>query len=296
LQPGPEDLPTFTVLGKIDHHIGNAIAPSFLGPAYNPFIFDPTQRRDDVGQMLTPQIELPAFQRDAELLRAVDRRLRAQDALDPVIAGLDRNQQTAFDLLRSPKLRQALEPQRNVERYTAGELARSRYPAGSMRHFLLARRLIEAGVPNVHFSLGYWDWHGENFIAGRQQIPMFDMALSALLEDLDQRGLLETTIVLALGEMGRQPRCGTAAGAGRDHWDYAQFVLAAGGGFRKGTVVGATDRKGEQVTDKFYKVESFGRTLYHLLGIDPDTVVNTLNNRPIRLINEDAPLIREAIA
>ncbi|MBI1830631.1 MAG: DUF1501 domain-containing protein, partial [Planctomycetes bacterium] len=264
LRPGPDDLPTFAVLGKIDHHIGNAIAPSFLGPAYNPFIFDPTQSRDDVARMLTPQIEIPAFQRDAELLRAVDNRLRTQDALDPVIAGLDRNQQTAFDLLRSPRLREALdlarEPQRNIDRYTAGELGRTRYPAGSTRHFLLARRLIEAGVPNVHFSFGYWDWHGENFIAGRQQIPMFDVALSALLEDLDQRGLLDTTIVLALGEMGRKPQCGTAQGAGRDHWDYAQFVLAAGGGFRKGCVVGATDRKGEQVVDKFYKVESFGAT------------------------------------
>src|SRR5947209_7510298 len=108
---------------------------------------------------------------------------------------------------------------------------------------------------------------------------MFDVALSALLEDLDQRGLLDTTIVLALGEMGRKPQCGTNAGAGRDHWDYAQFVLAAGGGFRKGCVVGATDRKGEHVTDNFYKVESFSATLYHLLGIEPDTVVNTLNNR-----------------
>jgi hypothetical protein len=95
--------------------------------------------------------------------------------------------------------------------------------------------------------------------------------------------------------MGRKPQCGTAVGAGRDHWDYAQFVLAAGGGFRRGTVVGATDRRGEQVTDRFYKIESFGRTLYHLLGIDPDTTVNTLNNRPLRLIAEETPIIREAI-
>src|SRR5437660_1080999 len=277
LRPGPEDLPTFTVLGKIDHHINNAIAPSFLGPAYNPFIFDPTQRRDDIGQMLTPQIELPAFQRDAELLRAVDNRLRRQDALDPVIAGLDRNQQTAFDLLRSPKLREAVDlsrvDPRTRDRYALGDYPRTRYPAGDTRHFLLARRLVEAGVPVVHFSFGYWDWHGENFVAGRQQIPMFDVALSALVEDLDQCGLLDTTIVLALGEMGRMPRCGTAAGAGRDHWDYAQFVLAAGGGFRQGCIVGATDRRGEQVSDGFYKIESFGRTLYHLLGIHPDTIV-----------------------
>ena len=299
LRPGPADLPTFATLGKIDHHINNAIASSFLGPAYNPLIFDPVQARDDIARMLTPQIELPALERDVELLRAMDQGLRRQDALDPLIAGLDRHQQTAFDLLRSPRLREAVDltrvDSRTRDRYAAGDLPRTRYPAGDTRHFLLARRLIEAGVPVVHFSFGYWDWHGENFVAGRQQIPMFDVALSALLEDLDQRGLLDTTIVLALGEMGRKPQCGTSAGAGRDHWDYAQFVLAAGGGFRRGTVVGATDRRGEQVTDAFYKVESFGRTLYHLLGIDPDTIVNTMNNRPIRLIAEDAPIIREAI-
>ena len=311
LRPGADDLPTFAVLGKIDHHIGNAISGSYLGPANNPFIFDPTEispaspsgrgagGEGAIARMLTPQIELPACQRDADLLSAVDYLLRRQVALDPLIAGLDRYQQTAFDLLRSPKLRDALdltkEARRNLERYTAGELPRTRYPAGNTRHFVLARRLIEAGVPNVHFSFGYWDWHGENFIAGRQQIPMFDVAMSALLDDLDQRGLLDTTIVLALGEMGRKPQCGTDRGAGRDHWDYAQFVLAAGGGFRKGTIVGATDRKGEQVTDNFYKVESFGATLYHLLGIDPNTVVTTTNNRPMRLINEDAPIIREAI-
>lgn len=299
LRPGPADLPTFATLGKIDHHINNAIASSFLGPAYSPLIFDPVQARDDIARMLTPQLELPALERDVDLLRAMDQGLRRQDALDPLIAGLDRHQQTAFDLLRSPRLREAVDltrvDSRTRDRYSAGDLPRTRYPAGDTRHFLLARRLIEAGVLVVHFSFGYWDWHGENFVAGRQQIPMFDVALSALLEDLDQRGLLDTTIVLALGEMGRKPQCGTTAGAGRDHWDYAQFVLAAGGGFRRGTVVGATDRRGEQVTDSFYKVESFGRTLYHLLGIDPDTIVNTMNNRPIRLIAEDAPIIREAI-
>jgi hypothetical protein len=299
LRPGPAELPSFAVLGKIDHHINNAIAPSFLGPAYNPLIFDPVQARDDIARMLTPQIELPAMQRDIDLLRSMDQGLRRQDALDPLIAGLDRHQQTAFDLLRSPQLREAVDlsrvDARTRDRYAAGDRQRTRYPAGDTLHFLLARRLIEAGVPVVHFSFGYWDWHGENFVAGRQQIPMFDAALSALLEDLDQRRLLDTTIVLALGEMGRKPQCGTAANAGRDHWDYAQFVLAAGGGFRRGTIVGATDRKGEQVTDAFYKVESFGRTLYQLLGIDPDTIVNTMNNRPIRLIAEEAPIIREAI-
>jgi hypothetical protein len=300
LRPGPADLPTHAVLGEIDVHTHNALARSFLGPAHAPLVFDPMKDKDSVTRMLTPELEVPALDRNTDLLRTLDTRLRQNDRADELIAGLDQYQQTAFNLLRSPKLRQALdlsrEPARSIDRYRV-KPKQTRYPAGDPLHFLLARRLIEAGVPVVHFNLGYWDWHGDNFTAGRQQMPMFDAGLSALLDDLEVRGLLDSTIVLALGEMGRKPKIDNpkAAGAGRDHWDYAQFVLAAGGGFKGGCVVGATDRLGERVTDKFYKVESFGRTLYHLLGIDPDTIVMTPANRPVKLIVEDAPLIREAI-
>jgi hypothetical protein len=298
-RPGPADLPTFATLGIIDVHTINAIGPSFLGPAHAPFILDPTKQGDAISKMLVPSLDLPALDRNADLLKALDTKLRAQDRLDPLVEGLDQHQQTAFNMLRSPKLRSALdlakEPAKTIDRYTRNKVEKTRYPAGSQLHFLLARRLVEVGVPVVHFNLGYWDWHGENFVAGRQQIPMFDAGLSALLTDLSERGLLESTIVLALGEMGRHPKCGTAKNAGRDHWDYAQFVLAAGGGFKGGTVVGATDKTGSQVTDKFYKIESFGKTLYHLLGIDPDTVVETRSNRPVKLIAEDAPIIKEAI-
>lgn len=299
-RPGDDDLPSFAVLGKIDHHINNSIAGSYLGPAFNPVIFDPLAKKDDIAKMLSPQLELPAFAKQADLLQALDGRLRRQDGVDPLIAGLDKYQQTAFDMLRSPKLREALdlskESEATIARYKQDHLDKYRYPSGDPLHFLLSRRLIQAGVPVVHFSLGYWDWHGENFVAARQQIPMFDNALSTLLEELDERGLLDSTIVLALGEMGRKPKCGTDAKAGRDHWDYAQFVLAAGGGFKRGCIVGATDKLGEQVTDNFYKIESFGRTLYHLLGIDGEQFVHTPSNRPIKLIAEDAPLVKEALA
>lgn len=302
LRPGPADLPTFVVLDEIDVHTHNALSRNFLGPAHAPFVMQPLKDKDAVTKMLTPQLELPAFARNAELLSKLDRKLRRDDQRDELIAGLDQYQQTAFNLLRSPKLRQALdlsqEKPESIERFTKNKPAKHRYPIGDPLHFLLARRLIEAGVPIVHFNLGYWDWHGENFTAGKQQIPMFDAGLAALLDDLDERGLLDSTIVLALGEMGRKPKIDKPkdANAGRDHWDYAQFVLAAGGGFNRGCVVGATDKLGEQVADKFYKIESFGRTLYHLLGIDPDTVVHTPANRPVKLIVEDAPLIKEAIS
>jgi Protein of unknown function (DUF1501) len=301
LRPGPADLPTFATLGEVDVHTHNELASSFLGPAYSPLVFDPMKDKDAVTRMLTPQLEVSAFDKNADLLKTLDGRLRSLDTKDDLIAGLDQYQQTAFNLLRSPKLRNALdlskEPVASLERYRRLMPSKNRYPSGNPQHFLLARRLVEAGVPVVHFNLGYWDWHGDNFTAGRQQIPMFDAAMAALLDDLDARGLLDSTIVLALGEMGRKPKIDNpkAAGAGRDHWDYAQFVIAAGGGFKAGNIVGATDKLGERVTDKFYKIESFGRTLYHLLGIDPDTIVRTPANRPVKLIAEDVPIMKEAI-
>src|SRR5262245_52356992 len=149
-RPGPAELPTFAVLGKIDHHIGNSIAGSFLGPAFNPFIFDPLEKKDDIAKMLAPQLELPVFTKNAELLKALDQRLRRQDGVDPLIAGLDAYQQTAFDMLRSPKLREALdlseESDETIARYKDKHLEKYRYPSGDPLHFLLARRLIEAGA------------------------------------------------------------------------------------------------------------------------------------------------------
>ena len=112
-------------------------------------------------------------------------------------------------MLRSPKLREALdlskeEPEDDRALQAATSRTSTAIPSGDPLHFLLARRLIEAGVPVVHFSLGYWDWHGENFVAGRQQIPMFDAALSALLEDLDERGLLDIDDRAGAGRDGPQ--------------------------------------------------------------------------------------------
>jgi hypothetical protein len=301
LRPGPADLPTFATLGEVDVHTHNALARSFLGPAHAPLVFDPMKDKDAITRMLKPQLEVSEFDKNADLLKSIDNRLRSQDTNDELIAGLDKYQQTAFNLLRSPKLRHALdlskEPVASLERYRRLMPGKNRYPSGDPRHFLLARRLVEAGVPVVHFNLGYWDWHGDNFTAGKQQIPMFDSAMSHLLDDLEARGLLDSTIVLALGEMGRKPKIDNpkATGAGRDHWDYAQFVIAAGGGFKAGNIVGATDKLGERVSKDFYKIESFGRTLYHLLGVDPDTIVTTPANRPVKLIGEDLPIIKEAI-
>jgi len=293
LQPAPKALPRFVALGTLRNHSGD-IDVNYLGPSYDPLTFDPEKPGDQVRTMLAPpQLDLTQLGKDEALRKALDGQLRQQDALDPVIAGLDEFQQKAFDLLRSPKLREALdltkEPAKIAERYGKVNLNN-----GGTVKILAARRLIEAGVPFVYVPFGYWDLHGKNFQGCRQMVPPLDMAVASLLEDLDERGLLKSTIVVLLGEMGRTPKINKDAG--RDHWGTCQSVLVAGGGFKGGTVVGGTDKIAAYATDKPYKVESFGRTLYHLLGIDPEQELYTTTNRPMKIILEEAPLIKEAVA
>lgn len=289
LRPSRREVPTFVAFGDIDNH-AYGLKVNYLGPAYDPIVLRPDDPQDETRNMLVPPpgLNLSSFDRRADLLRSLDTQLRGLE--DPAIAGLDRFQQTSFDLLRSPRLREALdisrEPLHIAERYGRNSHGRK---------VLAARRLLETGVPFVytHFESN-WDHHGGNFQACRSKLPNLDHAVSALLEDLHVRGLLETTIVAVLGEMGRTPKINNSAG--RDHWGTCQSVFVAGGGFRGGSVVGATDGHAAYVSDRYYKVESFGRTIYHLLGIDPDQTMYTIEGRPMRLVAEEAPLIREALA
>ena len=291
LRPTTKDLPTFVAFGDIDNH-AYGLKQNYLGPSYDPIVLNPTDANDQVRNMLVPPpgLELKDFDDRNALLKSLDTQLRKQDELDPLVTGLDKFQQTSFDLLRSPKLRDALdldqEDPKSAERYGKNSHARK---------VLAARRMIEAEVPFVytHFESN-WDHHGNNFKSCDKKLPNLDNAVASLIEDLDERGLLERTIVLVLGEMGRTPKINK--NAGRDHWGTCQSVLVAGGGFTRGTVVGATDTHAAYVTDNYYKVESFGRTIYHLLGIDPDQVLYSTENRPHKLVVEDAPLIQEAIA
>lgn len=291
LRPTTKVLPTFVAFGDIDNH-AYGLKQNYLGPTFDPVMINPTDASDETRNMLVPPAELVLddFDQRSALLQSLDQQLRQNGQLDVTITGLDKFQQTALDLLRSPKLRKALdltkEDPRTAERY-------GRNSHG--QRVLAARRLVEAGVPFVytHFESN-WDHHGGNFRACRTKLPNLDNAVASLIEDLDDRGLLDRTIVAVLGEMGRTPKINKEAG--RDHWGTCQSVLVAGGGFARGTVVGATDKHAAFVTDKYYKVESFGRTLYHLLGIDADQVLHTTENRPHKLIVEDAPLIKEALA
>jgi hypothetical protein len=295
VNPAPRGLPTYVSFGE--YKDSGDLAQHYLGPAYDPLMFSPGDERDEIGQMLTPpaQLSLEDFGEREALLQSLDGQLRALDAAEPLIAGLDKFQQSAFDLLRSPTLRDVIDPQRldprDQERY-------GKTSDGAM--MLAARRLVEAGVPFVFvpFSPG-WDFHGSVTISCKNKLPPLDAALANLLQDLDDRGLLETTIITVLGEMGRGPIWKDPAYSGppgRNHWATTQFVLVAGGGFKQGMVLGKTDARAQYVTHDWYSPVSFGRTLYHLLGIDADRELYTTDGRPVKIIMEDAPLIEEIIA
>ena len=158
---------------------------------------------------------------------------------------------------------------------------------------LITRRLIEAGVRLVTLGSGRrlcqaWDTHGQHAFALLKQslLPYADRAFSALLEDLDQRGMLEETLVVAMGEFGRTPRLGevtSSAGSaknGRDHWPHCYTVFFAGGGIRGGTIYGASDKIGAYPADKPVTPEDIAATIYHAMGIDPETLIRDRFGRP----------------
>jgi uncharacterized protein (DUF1501 family) len=159
---------------------------------------------------------------------------------------------------------------------------------------LLARRLVEAGARVVTLSYSFWDWHGNNFNIAKQNFPDFDQALSALIEDLEQRGMLKDTTVIAWGEFGRTPKINKDAG--RDHWPNVSCAVLAGGGLRTGQVIGSTDRYGGEVMERPVQFQEVFATLYHNLGIDAaTTTVADSTGRPHYLVDDNSQPLRELI-
>jgi uncharacterized protein (DUF1501 family) len=154
---------------------------------------------------------------------------------------------------------------------------------------LLARRLAEAGVPmiNVHYChtpVGSWDTHGKHFVQMKQSLgPTFDQALSSLVTDLAERGLLDQTLVLANAEFGRTPKIN--GNAGRDHWPWVYSMAMAGGGTGQGVVHGSSDKAAAYPTSHPHHPRDLAATVYHLLGVPADTVVYDATSRPHHLVN-----------
>ena len=158
---------------------------------------------------------------------------------------------------------------------------------------LMARRLVEQGVPFVEVDFGGWDMHNGVFTGLARLLPILDKAMSGLVEDLDQRGLLQDTVVVWMGEFGRTPRINGTAG--RDHWARAWSVVVGGSGIKAGTVVGATNEDGTEVTTDPYKSEDLMASVLKALGISLETTFTSKNNRPMKIANSGR-VIKELFA
>jgi hypothetical protein len=271
----------------------DAGSPGFLGVPYAPFKPDGGGKED----MVLNGVTLERLGDRRTLLKSLDRFRRDVDSSGSM-QGMDSFNEQAYGLLTSSKLAGALdlhnEDPKVVARYGKGD-PQNRDDGGPklMEHFLIARRLVEAGARCVTLAFSRWDHHGGNFAALKQDLPLLDQGVSALVEDLYQRGLDKDVSVVVWGEFGRSPNINKDAG--RDHWPRVSCAMLFGGGMKAGQVVGATDRLGGEAVDRPLQFGEVFATLYHNLGIDPNhATVNDLTGRPQYLVDGYQP-IRELI-
>jgi hypothetical protein len=253
--------------------------PGYLGPVYKPY-------QPQGGDLrLVSGMTADRLESRTNLLGSLDKLRRDLDASGQMTA-LDSYTQRAVGVVTSGTVADALDLNKEDAKI------RQRY-GNDGNQFLTARRLIEAGVRVVNFDWGSWDTHGNNFGHLRMQLPKLDLALSALLQDLSDRGLDKDVTVVMWGEFGRTPRVN--AGAGRDHWSRLSMGFLAGGGMRLGQAIGASTSYAEDAKDRPVHLQEVFATLYHNMGIDVTrTTITDPNGRPTFLV-EKRTLINELV-
>jgi hypothetical protein len=287
---GPVDMsvPPFVGMSGLTGHVpwSDPGVPGFLGPTYKPFRPDGPGRANMVLKGISAE-QLA----DRRKLRASFDSLRQEIDASGQLAGVDAMTNRAFDVLTSCKLLEALdlskEDPRVRARYGDGKPYKFQYDGAPTCNdqLLMARRLVEAGVRVVTLSYGRWDSHDKNFALVRDHGAKLDQCFSALVEDLDMRGMLDDVTVIAWGEFGRTPRINREAG--RDHWPQVSCALMAGGGMRTGQVIGATNRLGEYAKERPVHFQEIMATLYRNLGIDSGTItVPDMTGRPQFLVDQ----------
>jgi hypothetical protein len=303
LGPASGEIPTFVSYPYVirDGSVTPGQHASFLGKEHDPLLF--TQDPNSPNFKL-PELSLPAnltyerLEQRRELQKLIDEQARLLD-ISATARGLDAYYEKALAMLNSERLRKAFdlsaEPDKlrdDYGRHTYGQSC------------LLARRLVEAGVKfvTVYFSSniggqstteGGWDTHGFNNtrmypIIEKYHLPLTDQTLPTFLEDLDARGLLDTTLVVWMGEFGRTPKINE--NASRDHWPQCYTTLLAGGGAKRGFIYGASDKNGMYPAENPVRPDDLAATIFYLLGIDPHTEVRAVGNRPV-LISEGKPVM-----
>ncbi len=310
--------PAFVDLMQGRPLVRNSARPGFLGPSYGPFRPDLSKlfaRELETGMkgelarlgsnhttslVLNPDIPLGRISSRRTLLTGLDRIRRETDA-SGMMDAMDRFTQQAVGILTSGRFAQALdftnEPPEVLARYTTPpdsieRFATSESPDGSLK-LLLARRLIEAGVRVVSLTISDFDTHSKNFPRMRQMAPIIDQGLTALVTDLDERGMLDDVTIVAWGEFGRTPRINK--NGGRDHWPRVSPALIVGGGCQGGQVIGKTDRQAGAPTERPVHYQDVIATLFNNLGIDAaTTTIQDTRGRPQYLLDSGTP-IRELV-
>jgi hypothetical protein len=288
---GPADpsVPPFVGLAAKTQHMpwSDSGKPGFLGASYTAFKPD----GEGMADLKLKNITVDQLADRRKLLTRFDTLRRDLDASGSM-QGMDAITERAMGVLTSSKLLEALdltrEPDKVRERYGDGKPYKFQFDGAPTVNdqFLVARRLIEAGVRCVTMTFGRWDSHGKNFDLVRDHGSKLDLGVSALIEDLEARGMLDDVTIVVWGEFGRTPRINN--NAGRDHWPQVSCAFMAGGGMKTGQAIGSTNRLGEYAKDRPVHFQEIFATVYHNLGINPaGTTINDPTGRPQHLVDMD---------
>lgn len=281
LQPRSDGIPPYVSLMYERPGLYDNEGPTYLGPAHRPF----SPRSEGLENLrLAKGMSLDRLQNRQDLLREFDT-LRREVDYRGQFAGLDVHTQRAMEMIASSRVRDAFDLKQE------GPEKIAQYGKYS-ENMLLARRLVEAGVPVVTLKVGDWDTHEKNFIDMRDQLPQLDQGFHTLVSDLYEHGLENDVAVVLWGEFGRAPR--VSRGDGRDHWPEAGAAVVAGGGFKVGQVIGATESDGGRSRSTPYTPANVLSTLYRHLGIDPATAIPDHNQRPMHVL-DDREVVRELV-
>jgi hypothetical protein len=295
LEEGKSLLPPYVSLQESTNDQFEYEKPHYAGAGHAPFRpFGPAL--DD----MSPVKALDRLHDRRELLAGFDGVRRELDRRD-AFAGLDPFQARALEIIASPRVREAFdlsqEPESAIARYGKGkyphQTAKNIMYDWNAKPFVLARRLVEAGVRIVTLRVEGWDHHGsptgDIFFALRCLMPVLDQSIHALVTDLRDRGLDKDVLVVVLGEFGRTPKI-TPTGPGREHWADAGCALFFGGGLAMGQVIGATDSRAEMSTSGKISFQNIMATIYRVLGVEPDTKLPDFSGRPQYLLDDWEPI------
>lgn len=281
--------------------------PGFLGPAYAPFRpftvgaepyghavkIDKSTHGPGLDIIKLQGITLDRLQDRRRLLGTLDRLRKNFDSMD--VEAMDASTQAAMEVLSSSKLADAFDLDRESaktrERYGDGKPYQFQYDGTPTANdqLLMARRLVEAGCRSVTLSYGRWDSHGKNFDLVRDHGPKLDQCLTALVDDLKERGMLDDVLVLVWGEFGRTPKINKEAG--RDHWPAINFALMAGGGYKHGQVIGSSTPDGAYIESRPVHLQQVLAAVYRHMGVDPDTLtLEDRTGRPQYLLDHREPI------